>query len=162
MTKQRTYHARCPYCGDYPAKCAGCGENTTGSTPFSDWMREECPMDSRYADLQNLDYIWFVYRQGWFITLEEKMFGKSGSMAQKDTHNIVTQLLVVGSEAKEKIKTLRGDRLIEYRGHYLVIFEQTTPDDSEWIRVNGQVVTKDGLLLLLRNGRLPEKEARGR
>lgn len=151
MTKKRTYYARCPECGAYPGCCKDCGAKTTGSTPFSDWIRSlEAPLDSGHADLQNLDYIWFVYRRGWFITMEEKMFGKNSSSAQSDTHNVISQLLFLGSQ--QPVKTMRGTRKIEYRGHYLVSFQNTTPDDSKWIRINGMETKPEAVYELLKKG----------
>lgn len=155
ITKQRSYYARCPKCGEYPVTCQKCGTNATGSTPFSDWLRsEQCPegLSSRFFDCQNLDYIWFNYREGWLITVEEKQFGKSISANQSDTHQIVQQLLEIGAKSGIPVQTLRGERAIEYRGHYLIVFSGTTPDDSEWIKINGKVCSKDGLLHLLESG----------
>jgi hypothetical protein len=117
-------------------------------------MREECPYQSSFADLQNLDYIWFPYREGWLITIEEKMWGKGVSRAQGDTHGIVAQLLSLGSDSCKEVNTIRGRRPIEYRGHYIVSFEKTNPDDSEWIRINGIMTDKKGLLQLLKTGKL--------
>jgi len=158
MTKQRFYYARCPACGQYPVICQVCGSPATGSTPFSDWLRSaQCPeeLSSRFFDCQNLDYIWFNYREGWLITLEEKQFGKSITANQSDTHRIIQQLLETGAKNGVPVQTMRGKRKIEYRGHYLVVFSRTMPDDSEWIKINGKVCGKNDLLHLLRFGTLP-------
>jgi len=155
MTKARTYSGRCPNCGIYPALCAECGSKTTGSTPFSDWLRElDSPLDSSRFDCQNLDYIWFSYREGWFITMEEKMLGLHCNRSQKDTHGVVAQLLAIGSKVKERLKTLRGRRKIEYRGHYEITFEKTTPDDSQWVEVNGVRYHPNAIYTLLGSGRI--------
>lgn len=155
MTKVRTYSGRCPNCGTYPALCAQCGSKTTGSTHFSDWLRElKSPLNSAYYDCQNLDYIWFQYREGWFITIEEKMLGLRCNKNQKDTHGIVSQLLRIGSETGRVIKTLRGMRHVEYRGHYEITFEQTTPDDSQWVLINGLRYSPEIVCYLLRTGNL--------
>jgi hypothetical protein len=104
-------------------------------TPFSLWIRNlRYPLNSGNYDAQNLDYIWFHYRQGWFITIEEKRFGHQSRNAQSDTHSIVSQLLTLASG--QSVMTMRGKRPIVYRGHYIVSFEQTTPDDSAWVRIN--------------------------
>lgn len=110
----------------------------------------EAPLDSSHADLQNLDYVWFVYRRGWFITMEEKMFGKESSSAQSDTHNVISQLLFLGS--KQPVKTMRGIREIEYRGHYVVSFQNTTPDNSGWIKINGTETKPEVIYELLEKG----------
>jgi len=120
-------------------------------TPFSHWLRAlPAPLDSASVSNQNLDYIWHNYRASWFITIEEKRYGASVSAAQSDTHNIVRQLCEYGSG--QEIETMRGKRKVEYRGHYVVRFEQTTPDDSRWIMVNDEFADKESLLDLLRTG----------
>jgi len=157
-TRQRGYSARCPQCGADPALCARCGTPATGSTQFSDWLRSDaCPADlsSTFVDCQNLDYIWFFYREGWFITLEEKRYGSSQLDDQADTHQVLRQLLVLGSQTGELVDTWRGKRHIEYRGHYLLVFSETTPDNSTSIWINGIGSTREDLLYLLRLGRLP-------
>lgn len=152
-TKQRRYHARCPHCGLYPVICEVCGTPATGATPFSDWLREVAPglgLGSESFDAENLDYIWFQYRQGWYITIEEKQYGGHCSRAQRDTHGMVAQMLSISSG--KAVETLRGKRAIEYRGHYVVIFENTTPDNSSWIRINGTKVGGYELIQLLSIG----------
>lgn len=104
-------------------------------TPFSAWIRAlPNPLDSTNFDCQNLDYIWFCYRAGWFITIEEKRFGGKSRSAQSDTHSIIAQLLTLASG--QPIQTMRGKRPIVYRGHFTVVFENTMPDDSTWVSVN--------------------------
>jgi len=158
MTKQRTYYARCPVCGQYPVICQVCGSPATGSTPFSDWLRSaQCPeeLSSKFFTCQNLDYIWYNYRDNWLITLEEKQFGKDISSSQFYTHLVIQQLLEIGAKSGIPIQTMRGKRKIEYRGHYLIVFSNSTPDDSEWIKINGSLYNKNGLLHLLKFGFLP-------
>lgn len=104
-------------------------------TPFSHWITDVLN-DSQNYDVENLDYIRFHYRDGWFVTIEEKRFGASSTPAQLDTHNIVAQLLTIASGSK--VKTWRGIRPIVYKGHFVVSFEKTTPEDSSWVRINGK------------------------
>lgn len=105
------------------------------ATPFSLWIRELD--DSTNYDVQNLDYVRFHYREGWFITVEEKRYGHSPRPAQMDTHKIISQMLAFASNTVE-VRTMRGIRPIECRGHYIVSFENTCPNDSSWVRVNGK------------------------
>lgn len=156
MTKQRTYYARCPKCDAYPAYCKDCGSRTTGSTPFSDYLRGlKDDLSSKFFDSENLDYIWFQYREGWLITIEEKMWGKTGTRAQRDTHNIVAQLLALGARSRCLIKTMRGDRRIEYRGHYEISFQNTNPTDSDWFKINGILIKDTSKVFnLLRTGKI--------
>ncbi|MFH0902264.1 MAG: hypothetical protein V2A73_16660 [Pseudomonadota bacterium] len=138
-------------------KCPHCGGEVPISTPFSLWLRAlPEPHTSRRFDNQNLDYIWHCYRDHWLITLEEKRYGGQCTDAQDDTHGIVAQMLTTASGTR--VRTMRGVRSKAYRGHYVVRFEKTTPDDSTWITVNGVFVTKADLLLLLLTGQLPDGE----
>lgn len=125
-------------------------------TPFSRWIRNlPKPLNSEYFDCQNLDYIWFAYRAAWLVTIEEKRFGARSTAAQGDTHNIIRQLLNLASGSE--VVTLRGKRKIEYRGHFVVSFEQTTPEDSAWVMVNNQRYDDPKAIIeyLLLNGKLP-------
>lgn len=110
------------------------------------------PHDSGFYDLQNLDYIWFNYRAGWVITMEEKRHNGATSPNQADTHGLVAQALTFACASGLRFHTLRGDRAIDYRGHYVVVFEKTTPDDSAWIRINGVVCDKAAIMRLLSSG----------
>lgn len=125
-------------------------------SPFSLWIRGlAAPLNSSNFDCQNLDYVWFAYRQGWLITIEEKRFGARSTEAQNDTHNIIRQLLAAASGTT--VKTLRGKRPIEYRGHFVISFEETTPDDSAWVRINGVEYDHPSEVIktLLWTGKLP-------
>lgn len=155
-TKKRTYYGRCPECGAYPALCSECGAKTTGSTPFSDWLRElPPPHDSGNYDIENLDFVVFAFRKPpWFITIEEKMWWKRTSMAQEDTHSVLAQLLKLGSDLRRKIDTLRGKRTVVYRGHYEISFQKTTPDNSTLISINGKEYRPSVIFDLLNTGSL--------
>lgn len=144
MTRQFKHDACCPNCGGV----------VHISTPMSRWFRSlSAPFTSAHFDNQNLDYVWFRYREGWLITIEEKRFGGRSTSAQLDTHGVIAQMLHAASGAR--VKTQRGVRPIEYRGHYLVRLENTTPDNSAWIEVNGTMVTREDFMYLLLTGRLP-------
>ena len=122
------------------------------SSAYSDWLRQlPYPLDSRNYDNENLDYVFFHYREGWFITMEEKQFGARSTMAQKDTHGIVAQLLTYASQSSVKVETLRGKRSIEYRGHYEISFEKTSPNDGG-LAINGQPADEEKLIRLLTTG----------
>lgn len=118
------------------------------ATPFSAWLRAlPAPLDSRTCVAHNLDYVWHNYRDGWLLTIEEKRFGGQSDRSQQDTHNTVAQLLRVASGTV--VETLRGPRPIHYHGHYVVRFENTTPDDGAlWI--NGAPSARDDVIALLR------------
>ena len=123
-------------------------------TTFSYWLRDNPELDSRIGgfDSQNLDYIWFAYRDGWFILIEEKMFSGKQSDQQNDIHGVIRQLLQAANGTK--VNSYRGRRAIEYRGYYLVQFEKTNPNDSQWIKINSEKYTKGELTFLLTYGKL--------
>ncbi len=123
-------------------------------SPFSEWLRKlSQPLDSSVISNHNLDYIWHNYRQNWLILIEEKQFGGHQTFAQHDTHSIVDQMLHYASEHNCMVKNARGKMIQEnYRGYYLVVFENTNPEDSTWISINGRLATKQELYCLLSTG----------
>lgn len=142
------------------ATCPHCGGAVPTQTPLSDWLRAlPEPWSSRTVSNQNLDYIWHQYRDNWLITIEEKRFEGTVNFAQRDTHGVLVQLLHAGSGTE--VITARDIRVrVEYRGHYVLRLEKTTPDDSAWLELNGQRATKAQFLELLRTGCLmPERQA---
>ena len=123
-------------------------------TQFGNWLRTKKIIKSGLGyDAENIDYVWFAFYDGWFILIEEKRHGASQRLAQADTHGIIHQLLE-NVPLGTKVKTMRGNREIEYRGYYLVQFQKTNPDDSLWIKINGTKYTKNELLYLLKFGEL--------
>lgn len=167
MTKQVKYPVTCLKCGHRIERCPKCDVKVERFSPFSNWLRRlPHPFSSRQVSNQNLDYIWFNYRERWFITIEEKMYGGRPDLAQWDTHNAVRQMLELSSG--QSIVTLLGEGRVHYGGHFIISFEQTYPCDSAWIDVwHGRGIfyipyselrfTRiDGLALLylLRTGRL--------
>lgn len=124
--------------------------NDSHSTEFGLWLRQlPAPLTSVNISCQNLDYIWHNYQQSWLITIEEKRYDGVSSYAQIDTHNIIRQMLEKASGCM--VSTARNDRRIEYRGHYIIRFSSTNPDDGE-IEINGVKVTKEELIHLLTFG----------
>lgn len=126
--------------------------DSTG-TQFGTWLRTQHQelIGSNQFSAQNLDYIWHNYRDGWFITIEEKRWRKASDKAQLDTHGIVAQMLKAASGIP--VQTMRGVRPAEYKGHYVIVFENTTPDDG-WVNVNHKRVDKNDILKLLMTGKI--------
>ena len=124
-------------------------------TPMSGWLRAlGHGLDSRVISNHNLDYIWHNYRESWMILIEEKRYGARQTKSQADTHGIVDQKLHIAQG--RMVKTLRGMRLVDYRGYYLIQLSATTPDDSEWMRINGKLASIDALMRLLHTGRMAD------
>ena len=122
------------------------------STEFGLWLRRQHQqmIGSHTYSAQNLDYIWHNYKQNWLITIEEKRYGSRCTFAQRDTHGIVAQMLEMASGTQ--CRNERGQLVkVEYRGHYVIVFSNTNPEDGA-IRINNQPATTDDLLRLLTTG----------
>lgn len=125
--------------------------NPGRQTAFSDWLRAlPGTLSSARFSNQNLDYVWHNYRENWLILIEEKTHCADQDRAQRDTHNILDQLLRIASGSA--VDTMRGRRVADYRGYYLLQFENTHPDDSDWMAINGQRAERADLLELLATG----------
>lgn len=117
------------------------------------------PLDSSNYDFNNIDeywYMWFGYREAWFILIEEKTHGADVTDAQWDSLNILSQFCAHSSPLW--CETRRGKRQIYYRGLYVVRFSHAGPLDSSEIKINDshyQSGIQDVLKFLLRNGKLP-------
>lgn len=126
------------------------------ASPFSDWLRAlPPPYTSSTFSAQNLDYFWHAYKDDWFIAIEEKRNGARRTFSQRDTHDIVDQMLKFASG--NEFMTARGKKKkIEYRGYYVLSFEHNTPEDSAWVRINGTTYSKpaDRVKFLLLHGRV--------
>lgn len=116
-------------------------------TPFSNWLRAlPAPLDSSTVSNQNLDYVWHDYRTNRLLTIEEKRHRGASAPAQTDTHGVVAQMLHAASGMF--VQTMRGLRPVEYVGHYVIRFENTSPDDGRlWI--NGTETSPSVLVALL-------------
>lgn len=167
MTRQVKYYAQCHDCHK-SAVCPECGQMVSQFSPFSDWLRSlPPPLNSTRISLHNLDYIWHNYIENWFITIEEKRFGARCTAAQKDTHTLLVRFLEIANDifrlTNGRITTgilrRRDLKEVEYRGHYVVVFEQTNPDDSRSIEINGFGCDRDDLLRLLETGKLTREPA---
>jgi hypothetical protein len=116
------------------------------------------PLDSSQAVAHNLDYTWYHYRSGWVITIEEKTRNGKSSDSQLDAHGVIAQMLQNSSGLQVRTKT--GLRPIEYRGHYIVVFEKTGPLDSKWVRINRVTFSGDemesALKVILAEGKHPK------
>ncbi len=130
--------------------------NDNHSTEFGLWLRRQKDINSSRYDAQNLDFVWFAYRSGWILLLEEKRYNSKQSFSQKDTHNIIHQMLELASG--RIFDTVKGRRRISYKGYFLIQFEKTNPDDSSWIKINSESHTKEDLLFLLQYGCLVNLE----
>jgi hypothetical protein len=165
VTRRVMNFISCPKCGA-EVICPECNEPILYGTEFSQWLRK-LPgyLSSSHFSCQNLDYIWHNYKADWFITIEEKRNGGKCTSSQLDTHRMIYQMLKIASDVLKIAKGvlrlgLNGDRkaAIDFRGHYVIIFEKSTPDNSTWILINKQRFyepeAKEAILTLLRTGQI--------
>lgn len=143
-TSKTRFNKTCNTCGA-DLVCPECGVPSKRGTPFSQWLRDT----EIRASCHDIDFVWHNYRDGWFITIEEKTHNGISSSAQLETQAIIFQMLRAASG--RKCLTAKGWRDIEYRGHYKIVFARTTPDDGPFT-INGHPATPDDLKHLLRKG----------
>lgn len=150
--------------------------DSTRFSKFSGWLRalgtppefrkEESPapfsesFTSVHISNQNLDYVWHNHKRNWLITIEEKtrggMLNNGAAFAQRDTHAVLSGMLAFASENDCYPKNARGGFVkVSYRGHYLIVLENTSPSDGA-IAINGIDATTDDLLHILLHGFWPD------
>ena len=144
MVRQAEHNKTCNHCGG-DLVCSECGVPSKNGTPFSNWLRDT----GISASCHDIDYVWHNYRENWFMTLEEKTHNGTQTLSQKDTQGIVFQFL--RSASPRKCLTIHGAQTVEYRGHHVIIFENTTPDNGS-IRLDGKDITKEALINFLETG----------
>ena len=110
-------------------------------------------------DAENLDYIWFAYRKGKLMLLEEKRHGHSQKWQQAQTHSIVDEALQYTCDSGYLFTQGRlagwDDGLpqfkpakLEYHGYHVITFGKTHPEDG-WTKIDGTEVTIEQLLNFL-------------
>ncbi len=151
-------------------KCPNCESEIRTDTQFSQWIRNlEYPLNGARCSCHNLDYVWFPYYDNWFITIEEKIKGKKynplnkSDLSQIQIHQLIRQMLEFASGNKFDISFGGRKRVekIDYRGHYLITFENNDPDNSKWIEINKKPANKYILVTLLRFGILMDQATLG-
>lgn len=124
---------------------------------FSMWLDNYKNYYDKDINIQDIDYVIWDRYGGWYITIEEKTGGDRGNDRKKSqitVQDFISRALFRGSIKKE---TWPNEYDPEYRGHYTIIFSNTTPDDSDWISINGQMYTDfSDFHYLLRYGSLPQ------
>ena len=166
MTRHAERRIVCEHCRDEKTNhhnvnlaCPKCNAQQTHGTLFSKWLRN-LPgyLSSKNFNNQNLDYIWLDYHQFWFITIEEKTNSGQSTKSQKQLHNLIGQMLqfASGNEFDVSFGDKQQKSKVRYFGHYIIQFENTNPQDSKWIKVNGKERTEKELKVLLMFGKFPE------
>lgn len=121
---------------------------------FSQWLYEQMvPVFDGNTDVQDIDFVIFNYLTGDLMTIEAKERNGRSLDAQKDTQNVLRQLLMLGSEGT--VNTKRGVRAVKYHGHHLVQFENSTPDNGR-VRLDGTLVGREQFMKFLNFGQVKE------
>ena len=109
--------------------------NDSHSTEFGLWLREQKDIDSKLGYVAtNLDYIWCNYKNKLWMLIEEKRYGSSPKLYQKELFRTLHKCCLHDSN---------------YRGIHLLVFEKTNPEDGKifWDKVQ---ITKEQLINKLR------------
>jgi hypothetical protein len=106
----------------------------THSTEFGIWLRQQEPIDSKKGYVAtNIDYLWRNYKTGKWMLIEEKRYGTQVKFPQSELLKILD-------------KVSQNDSM--YKGLFVIVFENTSPDDGK-IWIDGKEVTKEDLLKFL-------------
>ena len=105
------------------------------STEFGLWLREQKEIDSKLGyTTSNIDFMWFNYKNKMWMIIEEKRYGSQIRYAQKQIFNTINNAI--------------NDP--NYKGFYILIFENTNPDDGKiWLgKLNKDMKEIDKIYLL--------------
>ena len=128
--------------------------NDDHSTAFGLWLRDQPELDSKEEglDINDIDYAVFNYLTGTLLLIEEKRFGSTVTYAQRDSFNLIHQMLKFAAESGQKFRTAKGARSIQYLGFHTVTFSHSGPNDSEWITWDGKIIGKEDLSNMVKGG----------
>ena len=120
------------------------------STPFSDWLRSPDQDKLIGSHLgywaSDMDFIWYDSNLAQIMLIEEKCRRAVRTEAQRELQSILDQALKFSCP---RLKFRGRHVFLVYRGYYVVQFENTTPDNGR-IWINGGLVSREGLIALLR------------
>lgn len=127
---------------------------TAKMTAFSAWIRENCMEASSGLAVTNLDFILRRFddpANQRIMLIEEKMNWSLLTRSQARTFQLLDTVLTIYSLAHS----------LNYLGFYLVQFQNSSPEDSEWIAINTKRATPDQLRLHLNMDQLHTARAGG-
>ena len=105
------------------------------STEFGLWLREQSSLDSSLGYVAtNLDYIWYNYKTGEWMLIEEKRHKGEIKLYQRQIFGRIDKLCQADSS---------------YKGFHQITFENTSPENGQ-IWIDGNLVSKTELLDFLR------------
>ena len=86
------------------------------STEFGVWLRQQKELDSKIGYIAtNIDYLWTNYRNGLWMLIEEKRYGRQIDFPQTEMFALIDN-------------ACKSDP--NYKGFHSLVFEKTTPEDG--------------------------------
>lgn len=142
----RTFNAK--------AKCLKCGSRYTLETEFERWFRDHKDLRSESGIVRfDLDVLVHRYMFGdrsrqAMMFVEVKSHGATWNDCQKDTFGILGQFI---NGSKECFSVKNGEKVaVRGFGCHLLVFENETPLDSEWIEWDTNRIDVATLVQILR------------
>jgi len=147
--------------------CGHCNKQSTAETGFGRWMRAQPALDSRKTivrtDTDHTILRYMTSGQGrdfqLMMDIEVKEMGSRPSEVQRDIQNIKHQLMISVGQNRHgartfntrKVKSILSNKyvMVRYLGYHLLVFEQTSPADSDWILWDKTIVNEEQLIQLL-------------
>lgn len=113
-------------------------EIVNAGTPFGRWMRQFL-MDSHQGlsitDIDTIVYVLNEYKKNIIMLIEEKASGDTVHNGQGLTLGVLSTMLSVAAR-------IIG---IEFWGLHVLRMQNTTPENSQWIRWDGKQITAETL-----------------
>lgn len=117
-------------------------EHQNAGTPTGLWFRRRLK-DSQdgltVIDIDTTIYVFEEYERNLLMLVEEKPRGDKVRYAQRKTMQTIDRLLLAGAK----------ECGYGYWGYHVLALQNTTPENSEWIKWDGYGCTVDGLVRIL-------------
>lgn len=111
-------------------------EYSCAGTPLGSWFRNNLKDSKDGLVIFDADitlYLTYEYNKKILMLVEEKAHGDTIHKAQGMTLPVITKMLALGAKPAG----------IEYWGLHILQMENTTPDNSAWIKWDGKIVTTE-------------------
>lgn len=109
-------------------------EHVNAGTPFGSWMRQnlkDSKLGLSISDIDTTVYVMWDYKNKVLYLLEEKAYGDTIHAGQSFLFGVLSPVLSHGCKAMG----------ITFNGLHVLRMQNRSPDDSEWIQLDGCKVT---------------------